>query len=107
MEGICTEIGAEGLVVISDNPLQRISRMLIVFLIIFIGAERENTADREVVIDSLEKALEVAGDEKSVNELLKSEKIAAMTMAVSPVSYVKEGAAPAILSYGCKDNRSS
>ncbi len=46
----------------------------------------------------------VAGDEKSVNELLKSEKIAAMTMAVSPVSYVKEGAAPAILSYGCKDN---
>lgn len=46
----------------------------------------------------------VANDEKSVGELLKNEKIIAMTKAVSPVSYVKSGMAPAILSYGRKDN---
>jgi dipeptidyl aminopeptidase/acylaminoacyl peptidase len=46
----------------------------------------------------------VAYDEKSVQELLTSEKIVAMIQAVSPVSYVKSGAAPAILSYGRKDN---
>jgi dipeptidyl aminopeptidase/acylaminoacyl peptidase len=46
----------------------------------------------------------VAYDEKSVQELFTNEKIVAMIQAVSPVSYVKSGAAPAILSYGRKDN---
>ena len=46
----------------------------------------------------------VAYDEKSVQELFTNEKIVAMIQTVSPVSYVKSGAAPAILSYGRKDN---
>ena len=45
----------------------------------------------------------VGSDEKSVQELMKNEKIVAMTQAVSPVFYVKGGAVPAILSYGRKD----
>lgn len=46
----------------------------------------------------------VGNDEKSIREMLKSEKIVAMTRAFSPVSYVKGGAAPAVLSYGRKDS---
>ena len=45
----------------------------------------------------------VGGDEQSVQELMKNEKIVAMTQAVSPVFYVQSGAAPAILSYGRQD----
>ena len=45
----------------------------------------------------------VGNDEQSVKELLENEKVVAMIQAVSPVFYVKEGAAPAILSYGRKD----
>ncbi len=46
----------------------------------------------------------VANDEKSVRELVKSEKVVAMIQAVSPVFYVRSGAAPAILSYGRQDS---
>ena len=46
----------------------------------------------------------VGNDEQAVQELMKNEKVISMIQAVSPVFYVKNGAAPAILSYGRKDD---
>ena len=45
----------------------------------------------------------VGNDEQAVQELMKNEKVVNMIQTVSPVFYVKRGAAPAILSYGRQD----
>ncbi len=63
---------------------------------------RTFTPDSPDVQDFMKK-MGVSTDEQSIEELFKNEKVVNMIQAVSPVSYVKKGAAPAILSYGRKD----
>lgn len=64
---------------------------------------RTFTPDSSDVQDFLKK-MGVSGDGQSIEELFQSEMIVNMIRAVSPVSYVKKGAVPAILSYGRKDS---
>ena len=56
-KGICGEIGSVHLIIVLDNPLQRIAAMLVLALGILILPVGEDTADIQVMFDLLENVV--------------------------------------------------
>lgn len=52
-EGLCAEVGAESFVIIGYDPLQRISGMFVVFLVVLVRTKGENATDTRYFLDNI------------------------------------------------------